>query len=36
VYEDADGRQFVIDGEALVYGTWVRPDDADEPLVVSE
>jgi hypothetical protein len=33
VYEDADGRQWVVgrDGEK-VYGVWVRP--ADEPLIV--
>lgn len=34
VYADADGRQFVLGGEVLVYGTWVRPDGADEPMIV--
>ena len=34
VYEDADGRQWVVgnDGER-VYGAWLLP--ADEPLVVA-
>jgi hypothetical protein len=31
VYEVADGRQFVLDGEERVYGTWFLPDDAVEP-----
>jgi hypothetical protein len=34
VYEDADGRQFVIDNDRMVYGTWFLPDYADEPPVV--
>jgi hypothetical protein len=33
VYEDADGRQYVLDGAQWVYGVWLPP--ADEPVVVS-
>jgi hypothetical protein len=32
VYEDDDGRQFVLDGELLVYGAWLLG--ADECVVV--
>jgi hypothetical protein len=33
VYEDADGRQFVLDGELRVYGNWLHG--ADECVVVA-
>jgi hypothetical protein len=33
VYEDADGRQYVLDDDGgRVYGVWVMP--ADEPVLV--
>jgi hypothetical protein len=33
VYEDADGRQYVLDSDGdRVYGQWLWP--ADEPVVV--
>ena len=33
VYEDAAGRQYVVDGDGVrVYGQWLWP--ADEPFVV--
>lgn len=35
VYEDAGGRQFVIAGAVMIYGTRTRPDDADEPVIVA-
>jgi hypothetical protein len=31
VYEDPDGRQYVLDGREEVYGVWLLPD---EPEVV--
>jgi hypothetical protein len=32
VYEDAEGRQYVLDGNGeRVYGQWLWP--ADEPMV---
>jgi hypothetical protein len=35
VYEDSDGRQYVVDGdEERMYGEWLRP--ADEPFVLRE
>ena len=33
VYEDAEGRQYVLDGDGeRVYGEWLLP--ADEPRIV--
>ena len=33
VYEDGDGRQYVLDGGQRVYGAWLPPP--DEPVVIS-
>lgn len=35
VYIDVDGRQFVLDGNEKVYGSWILDDDgADTPLTL--
>jgi hypothetical protein len=32
IFEDADGRQFVVDGEGeFIYGVWLY---VDEPIIV--
>jgi hypothetical protein len=34
VYEDVDGRQFVIDDDGQwVYGVWFIPPECDEPVI---
>jgi hypothetical protein len=30
VYQEPDGRQFVLDGVEKVYGVWVLPDEPTE------
>jgi hypothetical protein len=37
VFTDDGGQQYVIDldGHTRCFGVWLRPDDADVPLVVA-
>ncbi len=30
VYQEPDGRQYVLDGREKVYGVWVLPDEPTE------
>lgn len=35
VYADPDGRQYVLVQGERVYGTWLMPEECDEPVIVS-
>jgi len=38
VYEDCDGRQYVLDGRGQrVFGIWyIPPEDVDRPVIVDD